>query len=583
WKIDGGTLALDVTEGPFTQIEEVAFTGNQAIPSTKLRDYLLGATRERLSLLQRTLPYISADIETGAERLRGLYQSEGFLDSTVEQPEINFSSDKTRVIINVTVHEGIQYHFGKLNFDGDLVFRPVSRLENELKPFSDLPYTDSGVINMQRKLIYYYRVHGYFDAQVAVEATPETAQNGIVPVNFTITAGNVYHFGGVNVTGLDKLQPSFLARRFAKLRGQYYDPRKLDEIYSEMIKTGLFKSLRITSTPLPNNEVEMNLDVEEANSKEFGVSGGYGTFDGPILGARVGDRDFNGTGRPIFATFEYSAKLLRGDLTYTDPWFLETPNKLTLRVYSLHRDWQGYNKTETGFRGELARQVTKQLEVSLFALTRQVSVVDVDMNQADLGPTDYRVNSIGLAFTLDLRKTKNPIPGTGLVIKGAGELASGAFGSSISFMRGTLGASYYIPIDKTMLAIGARGGIISPIDGELPIDERFFNGGADSVRSFDERLLGPRDRLDNPLGGETFSTLNAEYTFPIVGDLDGAVFTDAGSVGQHDGFGEMRYGIGSGLRYRLPVGPLRLDYGWNPSPKAGEASGAIHFSFGFAF
>lgn len=585
WNISGGTLALAVSEGPFTQVEEVTFTGNQSIPSTKLRDYLLGATRERLSLLHRTLPFIDADIETGVERVRGLYQSEGFLDSTVDQPEINFSADKTRVIINVTVHEGMQYHFGKLNFDGDLVFRPVSKLENELKPFSDQPYTEAGVTNMQRKLVYYYRIHGYFDAKVAVESDPAAARDGIVPVDFTVESGNVYRFGGVNVTGLDKLNPGFLMKRFSKLHGKFYDPRKLDEIYSEMVRTGLFKSIRITSTPLPTNEVELNLDVEEANPREIGISGGYGTFEGPILGLRLGDLDLLGRGRPVFATFEFSERLLKGELTYTDPWFLETPNKLTLHIYTLHREWQGYNKDETGFRGELSRQLTPDLEVTGFLLTRQVHIADVSINPADLGPTSYLVNSIGAAFTLDLRKSKNPIPGSGLVVKGTGEIATAALGSSVSFLRGTVGASYYLPIDKTLLAFGARAGIISPLDGEIPIDERFFNGGAESVRSFDERELGPRDILNNPLGGETFTTFNIEYTFPLFGDLDGAVFTDAGSVGQRaqDGIGEMRYGIGSGLRYRLPVGPLRLDYGWNPSPKSGEAFGAIHFSFGFAF
>ena len=344
WAIDGGSLALNVSEGVFTQIEEVTFTGNQSIPSLKLRDYLLGATRERLSLMQRTLPYISADIETGVERIRGLYQEEGFLDSVVDQPEIIFSQDKTRVLIKVTVHEGMQYHFGKLNFTGDLVFHPLSTLEDELKPFSDQPYTEMGVTNMQRKLVYFYRIRGYFDAKVEVDSDPAEAKDGKVPVTFTVESGSVYRFGGVNVTGLDKLQPGFLPKRFAKLRGKFYDPRKLDEIYREMVKTGLFKSLRITSTPLATKDVELNMEVEEANSKEVGISGGYGTFDGPILGLRLGDRDLLGSGRPVSATFEYSARLLKGELSYTDPWFLETPNKLTLRVYSLHRDWQGYNK-----------------------------------------------------------------------------------------------------------------------------------------------------------------------------------------------------------------------------------------------
>jgi outer membrane protein assembly factor BamA len=295
-----------------------------------------------------------------------------------------------------------------------------------------------------------------------------------------------------------------------------------------------------------------------------------------------------GTGRPISATFEYSTRLLKGELTYTDPWFLDTPNKLQLRVYALNRDWDGYSKFEIGIRGELSRKLTKSFEATLFLLSRKVSVTADGIAASDLGLTDYYVNSVGLSFIFDPReKTKNAArPARGIRMEASGELASTALGSTISFLRGTVGASYYLPIKTTMLAFGAHGGIVHPLDGGgLPIDERFFNGGSSTVRSFAERDLGSRDASGNPLGGETFTVFNAEYTFPIYGDLDGAVFADAGSIGRQvqDGIGELRYGIGSGLRYNLPIGPLRLDYGYNPTRKEGEAVGAVHFSFGFAF
>ncbi len=102
------------------------------------------------------------------------------------------------------------------------------------------------------------------------------------------------------------------------------------------------------------------------------------------------------------------------------------------------------------------------------------------------------------------------------------------------------------------------------------------------------------DRKDdgNPIGGEFFTVFNVEYTFPIYGELQGAAFFDAGNLlpSSDDpfarvtaGFDDMRYAIGLGLRYRLPIGPIRLDYGYNPDRRAGEDIGAFHFSFGFAF
>ena len=146
---------------------------------------------------------------------------------------------------------------------------------------------------------------------------------------------------------------------------------------------------------------------------------------------------------------------------------------------------------------------------------------------------------------------------------------------------------------QSSLAFGARVGIIHSLTGggsdeatAIPIDERFFNGGADTVRSFGERDLGPHDNHGHPVGGEFFTVFNVEYTFPILGELQGAIFTDAGNLlptSEDIGLNDMRYAIGAGLRYKLPVGPIRLDYGVNPDPRPFEDFGAFHFSFGFAF
>ena len=158
--------------------------------------------------------------------------------------------------------------------------------------------------------------------------------------------------------------------------------------------------------------------------------------------------------------------------------------------------------------------------------------------------------------------------------------------------RTTARASYFIPLGKTSLELGARAGVVRPLQestgdiNAIPIDERFFNGGSTTVRSFGERDLGPHDHRGHPLGGEFYTVFNAEYTFPLYGELQGAVFVDAGNLlpdADNPGFADMRYGIGAGLRYKLPIGPIRLDYGVNPDPREHEDIGAFHFSFGFAF
>jgi outer membrane translocation and assembly module TamA len=106
------------------------------------------------------------------------------------------------------------------------------------------------------------------------------------------------------------------------------------------------------------------------------------------------------------------------------------------------------------------------------------------------------------------------------------------------------------------------------------------------VRSFGYRDLGPHDRKGHPIGGEFFTVFNVEYTFPIFGELQGAVFTDAGNLlptSEEPGLDDMRYAVGVGLRYKLPVGPIRLDYGVNPDSRDDEDSGAFPPRYRFAF
>jgi outer membrane translocation and assembly module TamA len=122
---------------------------------------------------------------------------------------------------------------------------------------------------------------------------------------------------------------------------------------------------------------------------------------------------------------------------------------------------------------------------------------------------------------------------------------------------------------------------------ELPVDQRTFNGGSRSVRSFQARDLGPvEEGSGSPLGGLYKSAYTIEYTHRLGGMFRLAAFTDAGNNLPDLGgipFDEMRYALGVGVRVDLPVGPLRIDYGLNPNPTEDESRGALHISFGTFF
>ena len=605
YKIESGDhLRLDINEGPLVTLGLVNFVGNRSQPADVLFEYAVGPTRERYSKLQQELPFVASDVEEGADLVHRLYVANGFLDSKVERPIYHYAGSRVDATIPIT--EGRQYFFGHITFSGQTIYGSEA-LVGQMLDLVEQPYTDGRLSDIPRRLQTYYRTRGYYEVKVDAIGDPTAARDGRVPVAVSVAPGPLYHFDGVTVKGLERLRPSYLSRRFSKFSGKTYSPDLVDERFRELMRSGLFTVLQIKPTPIGGNALRLDISAEEAKSKEFGFSLGYGSYTGAIVGASFRDRDLFGYGRPLTTSVEWSERGYKGEILWEDPYFFDSDFGFKARIAALTFDFDGYTKFETAGRIDFTRKISKQYEVGLVFTTRHVDVTSADIDPQFLGRTSYIVNSIGLTQTLDLRDSKvNPT--RGFVFDNTVDFASSLLGSQVDLIRSTARLTYFLPIGReprpgqvdhrTLLALGARSGIVHSLDdrgglavADIPIDERFFNGGNSTVRSFGERELGPHNR-GNPIGGEFFSVFNVEYTFPIYGELQGAVFFDAGNLlpsaadpfaSVDAGLNDMRYAVGVGLRYKLPIGPIRLDYGYNPDRRAGEDVGAFHFSFGFAF
>ena len=611
----GERLGLDINEGPLITLAQINFIGNEHEPTEKLFDYVVGPTRQRYSQLQKNLPFVTADIVEGTDLVHRLYIAEGFLDSMIDPPHYAYSADGAQVNVTIAIHEGRQYFFGQTTFRGQTVFGEQA-VRGQLLDILNKPYTDARVADIPRRLQAYFKTRGYYDVKIDAVGNPLLARTGRVPVEISVQPGPLYHFDGTTVSGLTRLRPSYVTRRFDKLSGKTYSPDVVDERFRKLMRSGLFNLLQIKPTPMPGNLLRLDISAEEAKSKEFGFSVGYGSYVGGIFGIQYRDLDLFGYGRPLTTSLEISERSYKGEIAYEDPYLFDTDFQFKSRVSALSYDFDGYSKFELGTRLDLSRQFTKHYLAGLILAIRHVEITTNDIRPPELiGRGTYFVNSIGFTQTFDFRDSPF-VPTRGFVFDSTFDLATSTLGSDIDFVRSTFRASYYLSFaerassaadigselgdrstlswfKRSGLAFGARMGIIHSLNSNapdealaIPIDERFFSGGSTTVRSFGERTLGPHDRRGNPIGGESYTIFNIEYTFPLFGELQGVVFTDAGNLqptAEEVSLDDMRYAIGAGLRYKLPIGPIRLDYGVNPDPHPDEDRGAFHFSFGFAF
>jgi outer membrane protein assembly complex protein YaeT len=582
YEIRSGKVVIKINEGPLSLLRKITFTGNHVVDEGTLYQYMIGATPQDLSKDPTKFPYTSAEVNAGADRVRGLYLSKGYLKATVEAAPADLSADGTRADVAVHITEGPMFTIGEISFSGTTLY-PHDKLVTVLGESTTGPFAPGIAEVMQHNLQSYYKAQGYYQAEVAVTANSDIASGGHIPIAFAVKPGPLFRFGIANVTNetqKPRLRPDFLPKRFLPLKGEVYDPKKIDETYREMLRTGLFDNLRVSLRPLPNDELAIDLTASEAKSKEVGFTLGYGSYEGFSIGTRLADRDLFGNGRPLTFSLDYSQRGLIGELLYVDPWFLDSRFTMRDRLYSEERQELGYDKNGIGARTDFTRKALPHLELGVFGAVGHENVTSTGIDDYLLGPLEYTVFTVGLTQVSDFRN--DPInPQRGFIFNSSFEVSEV---SGVTFTRSLGRFSYYLPLGKTMLAFGARVGYMSTNIDSIPIDLRFFNGGVNTVRSFAERELGPKSHGD-PIGGNLYTVFNLEYTFPIVGALDGATFFDAGSLknSDDDSSGDLRYGVGLGLRYKLPIGPVRLDYGVNPDRRTGEAFGAFNFSFGFAF
>jgi outer membrane protein insertion porin family len=581
YEIRGSDVILKITEGPKTLLRSLKFIGNKSVDSNLLATFFAGVPIEEIT--SSNLPFHAADVAAGGDRIRGYYVSEGWLDAIVSTDGTKISANGTAADIAVNIVEGTRYQFGTLEFKSTSAYSR-HELQDALGTKAEGPFNPALIDAMQGSLRSWLKGRGHFAAEVSVSADPTAARVGKVPVTIELREGPKFRVTKVSPRNLERVPPDFIAKRFRNVTDTTYAPAQIDETYRALLRTGLFRSLRIVPRETQPGKLALEIDVEEARQREFGFELGYGSYDGLIAIVRAADRNFMRTGRPLSIELQTSLRGFEGEVLHVDPWFLDSDWAIRTRFYSQFRDEDGYSRKGAGLRVDATKALSPKLEISAYTELARTSVTPDGIDPAFLGPLDYTLSTIGIAQKLDYRDDRLN-PRRGFMFTTSLELD--ALDGELAFGRALFRYSHYHSIGKSLLAAGVRVGWIIPVSGagDIPIDLRYFNGGGGTVRSFSERNLGPKDSGGNSLGGAFFTVANVEWDFPITGSLGGAVFADAGNLRSEasPGLDEMRLGLGVGLRYILPIGPMRLDYGYNPSPRSGEESGAVHFSFGFAF
>jgi outer membrane protein assembly factor BamA len=278
----------------------------------------------------------------------------------------------------------------------------------------------------------------------------------------------------------------------------------------------------------------------------------------------------------------------RADLSLIDPWILGSNATANVTVFWNRRQEPSFQRLEEGVELGARWRLSEDWRVRTAWQYRRSDASQIEVDAPQL-VEDVDVSEFTVEPTWDTRDAFEN-PRRGHQTRGSADVSADALGSQIEYVRMKVEHAQYVSFgSKTTLAAMGRVGVIAPIGDteEIPIQERFFNGGENSVRSYEESELGPKDQNGQPVGGEASTTFSVELRYMLTRRVQAALFVDAGDVAlEYEDvfdFQDVGFGIGLGLRYLLPIGPVRVDGAWNPDPEEDESTGAIHVSVGFSF
>jgi len=596
-----------VNEGPRVILRRIEISGNAAFDTPKLAAFFEGEKSGQLS--QGKLLFIKADIQSALSQIRDFYTIQGYSDAVVGDPHYSFSDDRTEAAVAIHIEEGTRYVIHDIRFMGEVIAAAKDSLENLRQELIGKPYFRRRNQILRSRLVEICGNLGYPRAAVEIREQQD-GEAGMVVLVAEITGGPRVTISEILIRGNEKTREKFIRSRLLLKPGDQFNLELQKKSFRKLYQTGLFLKVDLRLEEQKGTDGwPLVVAVEEAPAKELSVEPGWGSYEMLRLKAGFREKNLFGTGRifALDATVSFKAQSVVASLS--DPWFLNTDITADLPIYYSRREEPSFTRKDLGASILFSKQLTEHLSATAGYGYRMTDVSDVDPIIAiEDVPSDYDYASVKAQTTYDTRDDLFfPTRGQRSFI--SVEYADKYLGSEITLTRLTGGLRLFFPLAvDTVLGLRYRTGLIlpGPDDFTLPITERFFNGGENTVRSFEQSELGPKDLLGDPVGGLAFNVFSLELRQRLIGNLVGSVFFDCGNVSPNqtrlgrglppyssrseimsdtfsDYFDDFRPGVGFGLQYLLPVGPARVDVAFNPDKRPDEDSYVVHFSVGMAF
>ena len=587
-EVEGGiTLKFAIDEKTKLYIKKVGFDGNENVSTRKLKKVMETKNRWWLGLFSHSGSYLDETLDTDLLRIEQFYGDEGYIKARVGRPLVNIQDEKG-IFITIPIEEGPLYYIGDIDVRGDLI-RPRQELLDELEIRQGDVMRRNKIQRSIENLRAIYMDEGY--AYVRIKPTNVEKDTCTIDLVFEITKGQPVHIDTVVIRGNDKTRDKVIRRELKFDEGDRFSSTALQRSKDKLGRLGYFSNVNIEPIPAGEDAMSMLVDVEETTTGAFSFGVAYSSQDGMLGTLELSENNLMGKGLKTKLGVEFGASKKSYTLDFEEPWLLDYPVSLGLRLFNTKKEYTYYTKESRGGNIRISYPLFEEVRHYIaYSYDEVLELTDIDPSYISYltedeikgGLTSSIINTVYRDTTNDYYR---PTRGSDLSVS----LEYAGLGGDYHYTRSTAKVAKFFPIykDKLALMLKFRWGSINPAKGDdIPDYELFTLGGLNSVRGFGYGEIGPRDNLENVIGGRRMVINNIELTFPLgdIPGLYGAVFFDQGNAYlKRIDLTNMKRSYGAGFRWVTPMGPLRIEYGKVIDPEPYESSGRWDFTIGTFF
>ena len=604
------SLCTDVFKPSY--VSQIEIRGNRVFSSSRIKSVMKTKERSFLRPFRKSAfrtDFLRVDIES----IIGLYKRHGYLKAKVDSQSVERSEKGKAVSIFLGIFEGPRMMVAGVRIRGASALAE-ERLAKGLRLKKGEPFDPASVEDDKREILEKYAEAGYIYATVS----DNTVFDGnLANVYYIVSEEIQVRAGSVAVLGNNATAERLVRREVTVKRGDILRRSEVIKTEQRIYDSGLYSDVQISIARSDSISpvVDLMIIVKERKLAWVGSGIGYGSSDQLRVVGEWGHRNLFGRGQRLFtsASFAFGRRLFeqgktvldasRFDVGVVEPRLFGTRTAGQAVVYREYKREVAFSQQFTGFTFTAKRDISSLAKVFLSYDNRWVHTTDPAAMRKE-----YVTRSLHLSGVRDSRDDIFD-PGKGSYEEATWKVSGGVLGGNYSLHRVTVSGSRYSPFGNVVLATRVKGGFAQPFGStegvtpleRIPFEERFRTGGSTSIRGYvEDDELGPRDTEGHVTGGRVLLLTNVEARFPLFWRLTGAIFLDGGNVWRNPsdirlanfdpgrtsaGDSDYRYSFGGGIRFRTPVGPIRIDYGrkLRLSAHDGDEKGRFHFSLGQAF